>query len=60
YSLLPMEKLPSCSLSKCGASTRRELFQEGAASIHRLANISELGKKLTRKRPYLLFSGSPP
>jgi hypothetical protein len=36
---------PSSSLPNSGASTRRELFQEGAASMHRLANISELGQK---------------
>src|SRR3982751_2067117 len=52
-----MEKLPSCSLPRCGASTRRELFQEGSAARHRLANISELGKNFDSERPGLLFWG---
>ena len=53
-----MEKLPSCYLPRCGASTRRERFQEGAASRHRLANISELPEK-SQEVPteHLLFWG---
>src|ERR1039457_4706179 len=61
YSLLPMGELPSCSYRDLERLPIVNHSSEGIASIHRLANISELGEKNEKVGTHLLLFGmSPP